>query len=39
MKDLSSTVFSNVYTFINLMNRAKYQAINIISDKNSMSNF
>lgn len=32
-------VFNNIYTSINLINKAKYQAMDNILDNNNMSNF
>lgn len=37
-KSMSIIVFSNIYTPIGLINRAKYQAVDIILDNNNMSN-
>lgn len=32
------TILNNIYTSIDLVDRARYQIINIILDKNGMSN-
>lgn len=39
IKSILTTVFNNIYTLIDLVNKAKYKAIDISSDKNSISNF
>lgn len=37
-KNFFIVILNNLYTSIGLVNRAKYQAINIVSDNNNMSN-
>ena len=39
IEGIPTVVLSNVYTPLDLMNRARYQAVNIVSDDNSMFNF
>lgn len=38
-KSMLIAILSNMCISINLVNKIRYQAVNIISDKNSMSNF